>query len=440
MLATTERPEMTSKPPLPDGRETVRDVGCRVAADAGRGAGWLHVVSHVDPRYGGLSAVVPELAVAVASARADASRPGIAAFCAPGEQSALTGVDVTAWPTSRVAWLRDRDLRRRFDELVRGSAGVHIHGLWETSTAVAVRAAHRAGLPYVLSAHGMLEPWALRNKRLKKQIYAALIERGNVARARCLHALTEAEAEDYRRFGAKQPVAVIPNGVHLPVGIGPELFLGRFPSLQGKRIVLFLGRIHFKKGIDLLVDAWADVWRQHPDAHLVLAGPDFENTRQAIEARVAGRGLGSAVSFTGMLTGQAKWSALAAAEAFVLPSYSEGLSVSTLEAMGMGLPVIVTTHCHLPEVAKANAGWEIPSEVPALTSVLRLLLGNGPARNREIGANGRRLVEDRFGWAAIGRQMTDVYRFCEGGPAPSGLFGSRICSSTGAGAARGRAR
>lgn len=389
-----------------------------VAAEPKAPGAWLHVVPHLDAKFGGLSAVVPELARAVASAEPglpsnSETRPAaaaIAAFCAPGElPGVIAGVDVTVWPTSRLAWLRDGRMRRSFEALVERSAGVHIHGLWEGSTATAVRAARRMGRPYVISAHGMLEPWALRNKRWKKEVYAALFERGRVQGAAALHALTEAEAEDYRRFGARQPVAVIPNGVTIPERTGPELFLAQHPDLRGKRIVLFLGRIHFKKGLDLLVEAWSRVAPAHGEARLVLAGPDFEGTRGRVERLIAERGVESSVCFTGMLRGAEKWSALAAAEAFVLPSYSEGLSVSALEAMGMGLPVVLTTHCHLPEAARAGAGWEIPSDVHALTSVLKQLLQNRVAENRAMGANGQRLVRERFTWNVVGAAMRELY-------------------------------
>ena len=396
-------------------------VGAGATTGAGlpaKAAAWLHVVSHLDPKFGGLSAVVPELARAVAGT--DGRRSPVAAFLSAEEQiGVVAGLDVTAWPTGRAAWMRHGGLRRSFAELVRRSAGVHIHGLWEGSTAVAVAAARRAGRPYVLSAHGMLEPWALGNKRLKKQVYAALVERGNVSGASCLHALTEAEVEDYRRFGARQPIAVIPNGVTLPERTGPELFLAQHPSLKGKRIVLFLGRIHFKKGLDLLVGAWSRVTGAHPEARLVLAGPDFENTRATVERQVATLGVGASVCFTGMLRGAEKWSAMAAAEAFVLPSYSEGLSVSALEAMGMGLPVILTTQCHLSEAARAGAGWEIPSEVGALASVLQQMLRQPVAANRAMGAKGQQLVRDRFAWNVVGAEMRALYSWVEGGPEPA---------------------
>ena len=387
-----------------------------MAAGAVRPA-WLQVVSHLDPSFGGLSAAVPELASAVAAQ--GAFRSPIAAFHAPGEPCAAAGQQVSAWPSSRSVWMRDRSLRQRFAAEVGASSGVHIHGLWEGSTAVAAAAARRAGRPYLLSAHGMLEPWALRNKRLKKQVYAAFAEHRNVRKADCLHALTAAEVEDYRRFGARGPIAVLPNGVSVPPSPGAEPFLVQFPTLRGKRIVLFLGRIHLKKGLDLLIESWSTLARRFPEAHLVLAGPDSEGTRQELERRIALAGIGHAVSFTGMLYGTQKWSALAAAEAFVLPSYSEGLPVSVLEAMGMGLPVIVSTHCHLPEIAEIGAGWEIPSEVEALASVLQELLENSPESNRRRGELGPALVAERFSWESIGRRMNELYLWLQGGPKPS---------------------
>ena len=231
--------------PLPSRAHTGPEVG---AADGERSKSrWISVVSHLDPRYGGLSSVVPQLGSRIATDHHFEME--LAAFCTKGELYVSDRTTpVTEWPTSRVHWLRNRSLRHRFNEFVRAADGVHIHGLWEQSTAVAASTARALRKPYILSAHGMLESWALQNKRLKKQVYAALLERANVNGAACLHALTEAEARDYRRFGATGPVAVIPNGVTIPASLSPNPFLAQFPSLSGKRILLFLGSIHFKKG------------------------------------------------------------------------------------------------------------------------------------------------------------------------------------------------
>ncbi len=383
---------------------------------------WLTVVSHLDPRYGGLSSVVPQLSSRLAGSHD--MQIDLAAFCTTGElysQGGYPELTMTHWPASRREWIGSHKLRNQFRELASKADALHIHGIWEQSTAIAAPTARALRKPYILSAHGMLETWALKNKRLKKMIYAALFERGNVRNASCLHALTLAEARDYRRFGAVGPIAVIPNGVTIPASIDPTLFMSQFPGLSGKRILLFLGRIHFKKGLDLLVHSWSQLARDFPDAHLVVAGPDFEGTRARIEQLVQEKALTESITFTGMLRQDLKWSALAAAEAFVLPSYSEGLSVAVLEAMGVGLPVIVTEQCNLPEVKDLHAGWQIQSEVGQLTSAIRELLSNAPAANARIGSRGRNLVLTRYNWAAVSEQMAELYRWIEGGSRPGSV-------------------
>ncbi len=386
---------------------------------------WLHVVTHLDPRYGGLSSAVPALGQALSECTN--CRAEIAAFCLEGEHFEPCGIGpalLSYWPQGRGSWLHNQRLKSSFEQKIASVDGVHIHGLWEQSTLEACRAASAAGKPYVLSAHGMLERWALRNKRWKKLLYAALVERSNVRRAACRLALTEAEARDYERFGCAGPVAVIPNGVSLPGLRDPEPFFAEFPELRGQRLILFLGRLHAKKGVDLLLRAWTEIAPRHRDAHLVVAGPDSEGTRAQLESIVAQHRIEGQVTFTGMLRDQMKWSALAAAEAFTLPSHSEGLSMSALEAMGMGLAVVVTRQCNLPEVKQHGAGWTIEPERRQLVAALHELLKNRPAENREIGLAGSRLVEQRYNWAAVARQTAEVYRWVLGGPVPRHVEGN----------------
>jgi glycosyltransferase involved in cell wall biosynthesis len=388
----------------------------RVLASSER---WTQVVSHLDPKYGGVSNVVPQLGAILAGA--EGLTIDIASFSAIDESYSLATfpqLSGTRWPANRAAWIRDGELRAAFREKIAPADGLHVHGLWETHTSVAAHIARSLRKPYILSAHGMLEPWALANKGLKKRLYSALIERTNIESAACLHALTVAEAEDYRRFGSRRPIAVIPNGITLPATVDGSLFLHKYPQLRGERVVLFLGRMHVKKGIDLLVKAWTDLAKRFPDAVLVLAGPDCENTRTAMESMAEQRGISDRVLFTGMLGQEMKWSALANACGFVLPSYSEGLSVAVLEAMGMGLPVIISDRCHLPEVEQYDAGWQIAANVPELTSALRQMLSNSAAVNAEIGNRGRRLVHDRFAWPVVAAQMAELYRWVLGGPKP----------------------
>ena len=229
--------------------------------------------------------------------------------------------------------------------------------------------------------------------------------------------MTGAEAEDYRRLGLKTPVAVVPYGVDVPAALSPDLFQERFPALKERRLILFLGRIHYKKGVDLLCRAWARLCGDFPEAHLVLAGPDYENTQVVVEVLIRKLGIGERVSFTGMLSAGMKWSALAAAEVFVLPSFSEGLPVAMLEAMGAGRPVIVSRQCYAPEVKVCQCGLVIEPDAGQLEEALRQVLSMR-AEALRMGENGRSLVAERYAWRETGRQMADVYEWLLGGPRP----------------------
>jgi glycosyltransferase involved in cell wall biosynthesis len=397
---------------------------------APRSQTWIHVASHLDPRFGGVAKILPELCAAV-SGTGECNAP-LVGFCDPAELKSMAAPGRVHVECVSPAGLTGR-LAESFgvtagplaagplSERLRQADGVHIHGLWEQHCVSAVRAARAARKPYVLSAHGMLEPWALRNKRWKKIVYSWLVERSNVSGAACLHALTRAEAENYRSYGAKNPIAVIPNGVHVPGDATAAAFLAQYPALGQKRCVLFLGRIHYKKGLNLLVQAWKQVAARDGDAHLVLAGPDFENTQASVERTVAELGLAGRVTFTGMLSGDLKWSAIQASEIFVLPSYSEGFSVSVLEAMGMGKPVVVTRQCNVPEVSLHGCGWVIEPDAGQLASSLLEYLRMPGARVRTLGANGRSLVEGSYNWTVIGAQMRAVYEWVPGGPVPGSV-------------------
>jgi glycosyltransferase involved in cell wall biosynthesis len=377
---------------------------------------WLSVVSHLDPRYGGLSAVVPHLASLLTTS--DRFHVQLDAFCLPHEHSKPEGypaLPVTFWPASRKSWLLDRSLSRIFRRSVAQSDGVHIHGLWEQSTRVAARTARALGKPYIVSAHGMLQSSALADKRARKQLYAALFERRNLEGAACLHALTRAEARNYRDFGCKRPIATIPYGVDVPAVLSPALFLQTFPFARNKRLILFLGKVHEEKGVDRLIRAWAKVGHGWPDSCLVLAGPSYPAMRARLEKLASDLGVSHRILFTGNLLYPEKWSALAAAECFVLPSHSEGLSVSVLEAMGAGVPVIVTENCNLPEVVEGNAGWQTSPRVEDIAAALELCLSNSPEANQHLGQNGTALIRERYTWSGVAAQMGQLYTWVQGG-------------------------
>jgi len=377
----------------------------------------LNVTAHVDHRFGGLTTSLPAFCDALEST--GRYRSPLSAFCLPDEHAPDSRT--TIFPAGRLKWMTDGSLKQRLSGLVATSSAVHIHGIWQEHSGIASRCAQAAGKPYLVSVHGMLEPWARRAKRWKKDIYWNLCEKRNLEEAHCLRALTQAEAGHYRSAGLRCPIAVIPNGVDIPSEITKQAFFDLYPQLQGQKLVLFLGRLHRKKGIDILCESFASICRQHPDAHLILAGPDSEDTKQELETQIRTLGIESRVTFCGMLRGNEKWAALRAANVFVLPSHSEGFSVAVLEAMGAGTPVIVSHQCYFPEVESSESGWLIDPEAHALTQVLNECLALSEAERQRIGSNGRRLAQTRFSWDVVGKQTADVLDWIRGGSMPSSV-------------------
>lgn len=342
----------------------------------------------------------------------------LAAWCEDDEvtPSSFHSDVVHRFPNGRLRWARDLKLRRRLEELIRESAVVHIHGLWREYSGLTAGLCRKLGKPYLVSAHGMLQPWTLANRRWKKRIYMAAVERPFLRGAVGLRALTCAEIADYQRIGLSNSIKVVPNGVDVPESISPQLFYETFPHLADLRLVLFLGRIHPKKGIDILCRSWAHIEKEYPNAHLVIAGPDEDNTLATLQDLVRKSGIESRVTFTGLLRGPVKWSALAASSLFVLPSHSEGFSVSILEALGSGLPVLVSRNCNFPEITDARCGWEIDPEEDQLTNSLRTALAQGPDILARIGNNGRQLIADNYTWGAIGSRAADMLDEWSGNP------------------------
>jgi glycosyltransferase involved in cell wall biosynthesis len=380
--------------------------------EPGSAGRWLNLVAHLDPKYGGISAVMPSFCNSVSGEGTEAALLPLCHSDETYDTSLCLPLDVL--PLGFKEWLTNSELRHCLRDQIQESAGVHIHGIWQEHCLFGAQAARSLHKPYVISAHGMLDPWALRNKGWKKRLYSALIERRNVTDAACLHALTAREAEEYRSFGADGPVAVIPNGVRVPHSIEPSLFFKSFPELKGKRILLYLSRLHFKKGLDLLCRAWKNAGHTD-DHHLVLAGPDFEDTRQRLEEMISELGVGRSITFAGMLKDEHKWAALAACDAFILPSRSEGLSVAVLEAMAMGRPVIVTSRCNVPEVATHSCGWTTEPDQEDVTETLREYFAAGPETLLRMGENGKRVAKKVYTWESVGRRISDVYRWLAAG-------------------------
>lgn len=378
----------------------------------------LDVWGGVDPAYGGVGRAAAELAMEVG--RSPGWKNQLIAVCRPDEKRIADGIpsSVIRLNSSGTRPMADFNIRRSLRALVESPDMVHVHGLWMPHTLAVRRIADELKKPVVSSVHGMLEKWEIANKGFKKGLYSTLLERSSLRRSACLRALTLREADDYRRYGLKNPVAVIPNGIPPIERTDTVPLFARFPALKDKTIVLYMSRVHYKKGILDLIEAWRDVSRAHPGSHLLVAGPNYEGTLEAACGLVKKYELAPFITFAGTVSGEMKAAALSAARYFCLPSYSEGLSVAVLESLSIGLPVMLTPECNMDDVERVGAGF-ITSNAPrdlalTISKGLNLDLDSW----RALSANAMKLARDRYSWHTIGETMRNVYSWVAGGPRP----------------------
>ncbi len=325
-----------------------------------------------------------------------------------------------AWVTSRMfrlsAPMDNPGLSWRMARALPGEIAwcdvVHVHAIWNFPTWWAMRCARLGGKPYVVAPQGSFDPWAMRQNRWGKRIYGTLTELPLLKSASCMQALTEKELAQFRQGGLLGPAMIIPNGIPLadtqrqrcPGSLAQKLGL---PA--GSRTVMFLSRVHLKKGLDLLLGAFARLATFHPSVFLVVAGSDGGSGYLAeMKDLACTLGVDKRCCFVGEVSGDVKHSMLLGADAYGLISRSEGLPVAALEALGAGLPCVLSSECNLPEVAAANAGWIVePSVEQTVTAFTELL--SDPVGANERGSRGRALVAERFTWARIAEQTLELY-------------------------------
>ena len=296
---------------------------------------------------------------------------------------------------------------------------LHRHGIWMYPSYVVLQWSKFNRKPVVISPHGMLDSWALKNSAWKKKIAGWLYENRNLRSAACIHALCESEYQSIRAYGLTNPVAIIPNGVDLPdlqAGQNPPPWNSQIGA--DKNVMLFLGRIHPKKGLENLIRAWGILkgkkLKELEQWHLVIAGWSQGGHEEKLKRLANELNLEADVTFTGPLYDTAKDAALRTAKAFILPSFSEGLPMAVLEAWAYSLPVIMTKECNIPEGFEADAALDIRPEVESIQQGLESFLSLSQTEQESMGRNGLGLVKDTFTWPKIAAQMVDVYKWVLG--------------------------
>lgn len=288
---------------------------------------------------------------------------------------------------------------------------MHLHSLYMYHDRAGAAAARRAGIPYIVRPHGTLDPYIFKRRRMRKAVFECWFQNRVLEQAAALHYTTE----DEWRLAA--PVARNPHGFVVPNGLDTDefanlpakgAFRAKHPETGDRPIILFLGRLNFKKGLDLLAPAFGQLLSAGHDAHLVIAGPDDDMAGKT-RGWLADAGALDRTTFTGMITGTEKLAALVDASMFVLPSYSENFGIAVAEAMACGLPVVVSDAVNIwPEVQSAAAGLVGPCDIEATARNMIHVLEN-PGRAAEMGLNGICLVRDRYSWDGIAPTLEKAY-------------------------------
>jgi glycosyltransferase involved in cell wall biosynthesis len=288
----------------------------------------------------------------------------------------------------------------------------HIHALFSPISSFAARICRQQKLPYILRPLGTLDPADLRKKKQLKQVYAALLERPNLAGAAAIHFTSNQEAKVSERFGVKTHDLVLPLGVIPTQKESSNNLLEKFQIPQNIPLVLFMSRIDPKKGFDLLIPALEKLLSQGFKFHFVLAGtnPQNPNYEEGIQKQIKNSLLHPHTTITGFVTGELKSALLQAADLFVLPSYYENFGIAVAEAMVAGKPVVISDQVHIwHEIHNSKSGWVTKTEVESLTNALQSALQN-PEECKNRGNNARKYALENYSWDAIARQLIQEYQ------------------------------
>jgi glycosyltransferase involved in cell wall biosynthesis len=311
-------------------------------------------------------------------------------------------------PRIGLSWDMPRGLRRA----ARSGEIMHVHGLWRLSNVLPAVVVRGTACRLVMSPRGMLDAWSLAQSARTKRVAWALLQGPAVRRAALLHATSDGEAQGLRQLGLRAPIAVVPNGVDVP----DEANLAHFSA--GQRKLLFLSRLHPKKGVDVLLRAWARVEARFADWALDIVGPDEQGYLSKLQALAAELGI-QRVQFVPPTYGSKKAEHYREAQLYVLPTHSENFGVGIAEALAYGLPVIAGHGAPWSALIRERAGYHVASEVESLSECLEVALGLPPEVLREMGARGREYVVREFAWASVAQALSDCYAWLtRGGSRP----------------------
>jgi len=373
----------------------------------------LHVTSAIDARLGGVTSVISGMASGQRKAGVEVE---VLSTYAVDDDFSLArtlsdeGVDIRMIGPTHGPFSRHKQLEEQVDIAVRAADLVHIHALWEEVQHLAAVLSRVYKKPYIICPHGMLDPWCLNQSKWVKKVYLAWRLRRNLQGATALHFTSQIEADLVKPLGLRPPSIVEPNGVHLEEFQSlPErgAFRAAYPEIGDGPYIIFLGRLHPKKGLDLLIDAFSRMNNRH--ARLVIVGPSTDDYQARLQDLADSKAVGGRVHFIGMLRGAQRISAMVDAELFCLPSHQENFGIAVVESLGAGTPVVISDQVNIfREIANARVGGVVPLDVVALSQELDRWLDDPTLREYAI-QHCRAFVAEHYDWNSLSARWVQHY-------------------------------
>lgn len=375
----------------------------------------LHAIQSADPTCGGplegILQIVQATTASISHEIVSIDSPS-ADFLAdlPCPWAALGPGSLLGYSPRLVPWLRTH--ASQFDLVI-------VHGLWRYISLGTWRALHGGSTPYVVMPHGMLDPWFKRQyplKHVKKWLFWPWTEYRVLRDASAVIFTCDEERrlarDSFWLYQCNERVGTVGiRGPDADIESARNRFYDAYPALRGKRLILFLGRLHEKKGCDILVESFARVACHDADLRLVMAGPCHDNLDQKLRTLAANRGIANRVIWTGMITGDMKWGALATAEAFALPSHQENFGIAVAEALSCSTPVLISNKVQIwREIDQDQGGLICDDTIESTTAMLRQWLDMEPDKRGVMRAAARRCFERRYEAKHFAKVMMRLYK------------------------------
>lgn len=339
------------------------------------------------------------------------------------KETIVEGVKVTYFAFNRsleflgtTGWQFSLTMAKRLKRNLKDFDLVYVIGVWNHSVAVTCHYCRKYKIPYIISPRGLLYPYATGKKPWKKWPYYYFIARKDLTCANAIHYTSDNEAEScHQLLGLRNKTIVIPNGLDLSEFADlpqAQVFRRHYPDLQDKRIILFLGRISWKKGLDILIEVFNKIAKERSDTHLVIAGVDEGGYIKSVKKWVGKYGLENRVTFTGMLLGREKLAAFVDSNLFVLPSYSENFGMSVIEAMACGLPVVISNQVGVyKDIQKNNGAVVVECNAASLYQGITAILDN-PDLAARLTLQARKITADYFDIEKVADRMLEAFGEC----------------------------